>query len=210
MTIDNEIKLAQQEKIFNDSVIALMEDLGINGEIQLDEAECLNLKYSEVGEILREFDYSGVLNNITKNGIKTLEEANCLAYGINGDAEKILENKNDFYKAVIETRNLVESSLNKIENNDVSGYEDLSKVCIGLNEAGKEFMDAYNKGGKFLDDYLAKRSARHQNKGMSKEKADKKAENDYERRAHNIYIHTGKQEEPDKGKHPFKAQIKKY
>lgn len=132
MTIDNEIKLAQQEKIFNDSVNALMESLGINGEVQLDEAECLNLKYSEVGEILREFDYSSVLNSIVKNGITTLEEANCLAYGISGDAEKILESKNEFYKAITENRNLVESSLNKIANNDINGYRNLSKIYISL------------------------------------------------------------------------------
>lgn len=210
MTIDNEIKLAQQEKVFNDSVNILMENLGIDGEIQLDEAECLNLKYSEAGEILREFDYSGILNNIVKNGIKTLEEANCLAYGINGNAEKILEDKNEFYKAVIETRNLIESSLNKIENNDVSGYKDLSKICTGLNEAGKEFMKAYNNGGNDYENYLTKLSTKYQKKGMSKEDADKKAEDSFGRRAHNIHVHTGKQDEPDKGRHPFKAQVKKY
>lgn len=135
MTIDNEILLGQQEKIFKESVDLLRKELNLNNDNnKLNEAECLNLKYSKVGELLREFDYNTALNEILKSGVSTLEEANCLAYGINGNAEKILEDKNEFYKAIIENRNLVESSLNEIENNDINGYENLSKVYVSLKK----------------------------------------------------------------------------
>lgn len=133
MTIDNEILLSKQEKMFKESVDLLREELNLNTDIsKLNEAECLNLKYSKVGELLREFDYNTALNEILKSGVSTLEEANCLAYILKSNPENILESKTVFYNSISEARTLIENALNNIENNNLSGYEVLLNAYVPL------------------------------------------------------------------------------
>ena len=84
-----------------------------------------------------------------------------------------------------------------------------------LSEAGPEFMAAYNNGGKDLDSYINKRAGHWVSKGLSSDEANKKATKDYETRAHNIYIHTGKSwhpntEDKSRNEKAYPAQVKKY
>lgn len=103
-----------------------------------NEADVLNMKYSKNGEFLREYDYDAKLNNILKNGISTINEANLLSLisGAN-NIEAILESKNAFYKELGNAKNNIEKAKCLAESGDLSGYASLARATVVLDELTK-------------------------------------------------------------------------
>lgn len=124
MTLDEEIRLAKQEKEIKKVESYLLEGYNEN----LNESEMLNFRYSENGSELLEFNYSDAISEIARNGVSTLEEANGIAYIIDSKipANEILESKTSLYNALTDVRKLYEST------NDC---KTLAKIYCGLNEA---------------------------------------------------------------------------
>lgn len=119
MTIDEEIRLAKQEKELNKKVNGLMESL----EIGDDEGALLTLKYCETAEMLREFDYKSAI-------FKTLKESRD-------------------YRMMNELNETVNSAKEKIYSTDIKvvteGYRDLARLYINLKE-GKYYHTCPNCG----------------------------------------------------------------
>jgi len=173
----------------------------------------LNIKYLPLSEFISNFDYESSLLEMTnsiKNAVFNFDDRTISSLL---ESSFLSDSKVAAFESVSSLRDFIAKSKVMIESSDIStfekGYTNLLKV-ITITEAGKEFMAAYEKGGKDLDNYLSKRSAKHQAKGMSKTDADSKAEKDYETRAHNIYAHTDREPKPATGERKFPAQVKKY
>lgn len=172
MTVENEIKLAKIEKQLNEAVDAIMTELNIPET--LDEAAALNLRYSKLGNELMESDYSDFLLDVAKNGVKTIEEAYCISYiEPSIDPEKLLEGEKSYlYNAVKTLREAIETA------KKTANY-----IRLAEEKVGKEFIKAYNNGGPDLERYINNSAKRFIKQGMSKEDADNKASENYEKTA---------------------------
>ena len=187
MTLDEEIFLAKKEKETREKISELLEGLNFAD----DSAEnILMIKYSENAEFLREYPYFDKLRE-------------CLEHKINPSLVEVLWEH---------CREMLDMTDSKDVNTIKESYTSLAEIYISLEEASDAFGRAYENGGEDFRKYIASQVEKLQKKNpsLTQQEAQDEAERRFEKRAHNIHVHTGKVDRPFTGPVTFPAQIKKY
>lgn len=127
LSIDDEIKLSKRKNEVLNKSVDLLETIENIEKDNLTEEELLGIKYSEYGELLREFNFKEYLNNILTEGVN---ENNVVDISILSgvSVNEMMNSKSGFYKAIRNINENVDIAKNQIENNEIKGYYKLSEI----------------------------------------------------------------------------------
>lgn len=127
LSIDDEIKLSKRKNEILNKSVDLLETIENIEKDNLTEEELLGIKYSEYGELLREFNFKEYLNNILTKGVN---ENNVVDISILSgvSVNEMMNSKSGFYKAIRNINENVDIAKNQIENNEIKGYYKLSEI----------------------------------------------------------------------------------
>lgn len=131
MTVNEEIIVGKLEKTLTNKYNEMI--LGFNNN--LSESKVLNMKYSEIGEKLRTFDFKKAINEKLKLETADILEAEKIAFVLQKDInEKSMISKTEFYKEIKKLNEFYETAKSKISENETSGYLDLARVYTIIKE----------------------------------------------------------------------------
>ena len=126
MTIDNEIRIGKNNKKLLEESAQILETIDAL-KTDSKEATFLNIKHSENGELLREFDYNSAISRWAKRDFESIEEAAELSFlvpSVTPD-EVFTESSKKFF-ALARLRYTINENLSAFEKGNLDGLKDLS------------------------------------------------------------------------------------
>lgn len=147
MTLDEEIMLAKQEKVFASRVDSFMKSLkeewqvpqkNVGSVLKESEDKLLNYKYSKTAEMLREAKYFEKVDQLSREGISNLFEGYLLSKLTGIPLETIQGSKSSFYRTLITLRTGISNAIALTESDTLAtlleAYENLSEFYSFLFE----------------------------------------------------------------------------
>ena len=156
MTLDEQILIAKDEKIFNENVKLLMEEIdNIKNETEEPGEEMLiNMAYSDAGEQLTDYDYDGALENLKQKDVVTTLEAIQLGRICSYTLKQLSESRQNYYRAISEIRGTVNIALTEAKTSKdpqvvYEAYYKLAKIQTLLEATVGYAKGKVDKDGKY-------------------------------------------------------------